>query len=37
MGIGLSIAGGFGNRLSEFMRDKEKFGWEKNRLNVSLV
>ena len=28
MGIGLSIAGGFGNRLSEFMRDKEKFDWE---------
>jgi len=31
MGIGLSIAGGFGNRLSEFMRDKEKFGWEKKQ------
>jgi len=28
MGIGLSIAGGFGNRLSEYMRDKEKFDWE---------
>ena len=31
MGIGLSIAGGFGNRLSEFMRDKEKFDWENKR------
>ena len=31
MGIGLSIAGGFGNRLSEYMRDKEKFDWENKR------